>query len=115
MSLKPFFHRLLKLSALVAYSLLLLSLLGKLVFFPVALVGPAGDGSPAFVGLATYLPISGSRILFCVDSLRTSCVLSDFERIGDPCYSVLVEVPDWAWSLAALAAVATPLYLVTKR
>ncbi|MEM0352448.1 MAG: hypothetical protein QW459_05655 [Sulfolobales archaeon] len=116
MSLKPFFHRLLKLSALVVYSLLLIALFGKLVFFPVALVGPAGDGSPAFVGLATYLPIPPrGRILFCVDSLRTSCVLSEFGTSGEPCYSVLVEVPDWAWSLAALAAVAAPLYLATKR
>lgn len=94
------------------YLILLLVISGKLAFLPVALVGPAGSDSPAFMGLARYVPLaSGDKVLYCVDLLRTACVLSRGGRVvyGTPCYTVLVEIPGWLWALAVVSATLTPL------
>ncbi|MEM1873083.1 MAG: hypothetical protein QXF57_00630, partial [Acidilobaceae archaeon] len=56
--------RRLALLALAVGLLCLLLLYGKLVWLPLALVGPSGS-SPPFLGAASYLPLRGDRVLYC--------------------------------------------------
>lgn len=83
---------------------LLALLLGKLLWLPVALVGPS-PSSPAFVGVASYTPLPGRATLYCWDPLRTACRVGEGAALGSPVYRVVLEVPTALWLLAVALTV----------
>lgn len=84
----------------------MLLLYGKLVWLPLALVGPSGS-SPPFLGAASYLPLRGDRVLYCWDPLRTACALREAGAggFGSPAYYLVLELSTPVWALVGLVAV----------
>lgn len=80
----------------LALALLLLSA-GKILWLPIAIIGPSVS-APAFVGVASYL-LERDPALYCVDDLRTSC---STERVGRHYYSVIATLPFWLWATISL-------------
>ncbi|MCS7107483.1 MAG: hypothetical protein NZ902_05220 [Acidilobaceae archaeon] len=90
--------------ALTALAVVLVALVaGKLLWLPIAIVGPSGG--PPFLGIATYVPLGGEGpYLSCVDLLRSGCELVEDPRAEGRAYRVFLEIPLALWLLVAIGA-----------
>ncbi|MEM4426773.1 MAG: hypothetical protein QXV55_04215 [Acidilobaceae archaeon] len=99
------FSRASALASLILGLIISALLLGKLLWFPVALIGPS-NSFPAFVGVASYVLLTGNKTFYCWDPLRTACQLSENTTSENPTYSVILEIPTILWALSVILATA---------
>lgn len=93
-------RRLSRLVFLALSAILMLLYAGKILWLPIAIIGPS-ESLPPFIGVASYLS-KGNITLYCIDDLRSACSTGG----GKASYVRAIPLPFLLWAALSLL---TPL------